>query len=57
MIESQGDMTAAAPAPQADKATWIKRIGILGFLFFLIKGLLWILIPAGLILWRRWTGE
>lgn len=24
---------------------WIKRIGIYGFLFFLIKGLLWLLIP------------
>ncbi|GAB3948762.1 hypothetical protein GCM10028805_23920 [Spirosoma harenae] len=24
---------------------WIKRFGWLGFLFFLIKGLLWILIP------------
>jgi hypothetical protein len=24
---------------------WLKRVGWLGFLFFLIKGLLWILIP------------
>jgi hypothetical protein len=24
---------------------WIKRVGVLGFLFFLIKGLLWLLIP------------
>lgn len=24
---------------------WFKRIGIAGFLFFLIKGLLWLLIP------------
>lgn len=24
---------------------WMKRIGVLGGLFFLIKGLLWILIP------------
>lgn len=24
---------------------WFKRIGIVGFLFFLIKGLLWIIIP------------
>lgn len=25
--------------------TWLKRVGWLGFLFFLIKGLLWLLIP------------
>lgn len=25
---------------------WVKRFGIAGFLFFLIKGLLWLLIPA-----------
>jgi integral membrane protein len=28
---------------------WLKRIGITGFLFFLIKGLVWIAIFAGLI--------
>ncbi len=57
MMKAQSELTAAAPEGRDDKTTWIKRIGILGFLFFLIKGLLWILIPAGLILWRRWTGE
>ena len=25
---------------------WIKRFGVVGFLFFLIKGLLWLIIPA-----------
>lgn len=25
--------------------SWIKRIGIAGFIFFLVKGLLWLLIP------------
>jgi hypothetical protein len=25
---------------------WIKRLGIAGFLFFLIKGLLWLLVPG-----------
>jgi hypothetical protein len=24
---------------------WLKRVGWVGFLFFLIKGLLWLLIP------------
>lgn len=25
---------------------WIKRFGVFGFLFFLIKGLLWLIVPA-----------
>lgn len=25
---------------------WIKRFGIAGFMFFLIKGLLWLIVPA-----------
>jgi hypothetical protein len=35
--------------PQKRKITFaglIKRFGVAGFLFFLIKGLLWILIPT-----------
>jgi hypothetical protein len=30
-----------------DKAkSWIKRLGFWGFMFFLVKGLLWLIIPA-----------
>lgn len=25
---------------------WIKRLGFWGFLFFLVKGLLWLIVPA-----------
>jgi hypothetical protein len=25
---------------------WMKRFGVAGFLFFLIKGLLWLLVPT-----------
>jgi hypothetical protein len=25
---------------------WVKRLGFAGFMFFLIKGLLWLIIPA-----------
>jgi hypothetical protein len=25
---------------------WIRRLGFWGFLFFLLKGLLWLIIPA-----------
>jgi len=28
--------------------TWLKRLGIAGFMFFLIKGLIWIAIFAGI---------
>jgi hypothetical protein len=27
-------------------ARWFKRFGVVGFLFFLVKGLLWLIIPA-----------
>jgi len=27
---------------------WLKRLGVGGFLFFLIKGLLWLLVPVAL---------
>ena len=30
-------------------AKWIKRFGVAGFLFFFIKGLLWLVVPAILI--------
>jgi hypothetical protein len=31
--------------------TWIKRLGFWGFLFFLVKGLLWLLVPALIAFW------
>ena len=33
-------------------ARWIKRFGFAGFMFFLTKGLLWLIVPAVLI----WLG-
>jgi hypothetical protein len=33
-------------------ANWIKRLGFWGFLFFLVKGLLWLLIPALIAFWQ-----
>jgi len=26
--------------------SWIKKLGFWGFMFFLVKGLLWLIIPA-----------
>lgn len=37
-------------------AKWIKRFGVVGFMFFLIKGLLWLIVPAVLI-WFGVTWE
>ena len=32
-------------------ATWIKRLGFWGFMFFLVKGLLWLIVPGLIALW------
>jgi hypothetical protein len=31
---------------------WAKRFGVAGFMFFLIKGLLWLTVPAAIAAWR-----
>ncbi len=31
---------------KTDGPTWVKRVGVAGFMFFLIKGLLWLIVPA-----------
>jgi hypothetical protein len=30
---------------RAPKAHWLRRMGLAGFLFFFLKGMLWLLIP------------
>ena len=37
--------------------TWLKRGGILVFLFFLVKGLLWLAIPAAIVAFGLTSGE
>lgn len=39
MKQAQGALIQRQP-------TWMKRLGAGGFLFFLIKGLLWLMVPA-----------
>ncbi len=34
------------PENKDQAAGWMKRFGVAGFLFFLIKGLLWLIVPA-----------
>ena len=31
---------------QSKMILWLKRLGVAGFLFFLIKGLLWLIVPG-----------
>ncbi len=33
---------------------WLRRLGMAGFLFFLVKGLLWLLAPALLVLFNMY---
>ncbi|MFN7021108.1 MAG: hypothetical protein ACK4WH_07255 [Phycisphaerales bacterium] len=42
---------AEAPACPV-KNRWLRRIGAAGFMFFLIKGLLWLTVPAAVAVWR-----
>lgn len=35
-----------AAQPDSRMRRWIKRFGVAGFLFFFIKGLLWLIVPA-----------
>jgi hypothetical protein len=42
------DMQSTPPSfkpPQRNFTDWLKRLGWMGFVFFLIKGLLWLIIP------------
>ena len=42
------DLQDDAPAPR-NLAVWLRRFGVAGFLFFLVKGLLWLSLPALLV--------
>lgn len=42
--------TESAEVKKSTLRTWLARFGIAGFLFFFIKGLLWLIAPA-LLVW------
>lgn len=44
---------------QSERASlsWWQRLGFYGFMFFLIKGLLWLIVPAVIVWWRSMRGE
>lgn len=35
-------MKSTTETMKKDQTTWLKRLGVAGFLFFFIKGLLWL---------------
>jgi hypothetical protein len=41
-----------APRGDAPARRWWRRFGVLGGLFFLVKGLLWLLLPALVVAWN-----
>ena len=41
-----------APRPRRGLQRLIARLGVFGFLFFLVKGLLWLLVPGLLVWWQ-----
>ena len=52
MPADQSDLKEAAPRSGADKAArWGKRLGVVAFLFFLIKGLAWLIVPTVIAIW------
>ena len=36
---------------QSPIITWVKRLGFWGIIFFTVKGLLWLIVPAVLVWW------
>jgi hypothetical protein len=38
--------------PIPKQGRWVARLGVAGFMFFLIKGLLWLTVPALIVAWR-----
>lgn len=63
--ESIGLATAATPAnevtterkPAGKGKRWGKRLGVAGFCFFFFKGLLWLIIPAWVVVERGCVGQ
>jgi hypothetical protein len=43
------ETSPAKPARLSLACPWLKRLGLAGFLFFLIKGLLWLFVPGVLV--------
>jgi hypothetical protein len=56
-LEAGSANEAASPIAAKCPIPWWKRLTLLTFMFFLIKGLAWLVVPAVLIWWRSIAGE
>lgn len=50
-------MAEPEPPPTAEKRRcpvpgWVRKLGVAGTMFFFVKGLLWLLIPALAVAWK-----
>jgi len=46
------------PRSGAGKAKrWARRAGAAGFMFFLIKGLAWLIVPAAIVAWEACSAQ
>ncbi|MBX3404744.1 MAG: hypothetical protein KF699_15135 [Phycisphaeraceae bacterium] len=48
--------TETNSAARRGTVAWVKRLGVAGFLFFFIKGMMWLIVPAAIVWWRSMSG-
>jgi hypothetical protein len=50
-----------APAPAPRRASTLRRLiarfGVAGLIFFTVKGLLWLTVPAAVVAWRTYVAQ
>jgi hypothetical protein len=49
---SESQSLSSSSPPVRRPAPWLRRLGLAGFLFFLVKGLLWLAVPIAVAVWR-----
>lgn len=49
-MENPQNMEMREPAKTNSVSRWLKKVGIAGFIFFLVKGIVWLML--GYLLWE-----
>jgi len=55
-VEAQGEGAATLRVLGCPMPRWARWPAVLTFTFFLLKGLLWLSLPALIVMWRRCFG-
>jgi hypothetical protein len=55
-MDSSDDRVDVRPVQEGKLRRRIRALGVWGFLFFLVKGLLWLAVPAAIAAWRWLSG-